>query len=125
MRYERKDAIKAEELRKLGQAVLTDGLTGLRNHRAFQEDLRSESSRATRSELPLSVAMIDIDDFKVINDTKGHARGDAVLAQLGTLMTVLRSEDRAYRVGGDEFPLILPDTGIDSAYRPLSVCVSL
>jgi diguanylate cyclase (GGDEF)-like protein len=119
MRYERKDAIKAEELRKLGEAVLTDGLTGLRNHRAFQEDLRSESGRATRSELPLSVAMIDIDDFKVINDTKGHARGDAVLAQLGILMTILRSEDRAYRVGGDEFALILPGSDINAAHAAI------
>ena len=88
MRYERQDAIQAEELRKLGQAVLTDGLTGLHNHRSFQEDLRREVSRSARSELPISVAMIDIDDFKVINDTMGHARGDAVLAQVAKLMTL-------------------------------------
>jgi diguanylate cyclase (GGDEF)-like protein len=119
MRYERKDAIQAEELRKLGQAVLTDGLTGLHNHRSFQEDLRREVSRSSRSELPISVAMIDIDDFKVINDTMGHARGDAVLAQVAKLMTLLRSEDRAYRVGGDEFAIILPDTGADSAHQAI------
>ena len=110
---------KAEELRKLGQAVLTDGLTGLHNHRSFQEDLRREVSRSSRSELPISVAMIDIDDFKMINDTMGHARGDAVLAQVAKLMTLLRSEDRAYRVGGDEFALILPDTGADAAHQAI------
>lgn len=115
LRYERKDAIHADELRKLGQAVLTDGLTGLRNHRAFQEDLRRESSRASRSDLPLSVAMIDIDDFKEINDTLGHARGDAVLSQVGKLMTFLRTQDAAYRVGGDEFAMILPDTSLEDA----------
>ena len=114
-RYERKDAIRAEELRKLGEAVLTDGLTGLRNHRAFQEDLRRESSRASRSDLPLNVAMIDIDDFKETNDTMGHARGDMVLSEIGKLMTFLRSHDSAYRVGGDEFALILPDIDVNAA----------
>ena len=119
MRYERQDAIQTEELRKLGQAVLTDGLTGLHNHRSFQEDLHREVSRSARSELPISVAMLDIDDFKVINDTMGHARGDVVLAQVAKLMTLLRSEDRAYRVGGDEFAIILPDTGLEAAHQAI------
>ena len=112
---ERRAAVRAEEIRKLGEAVLTDGLTGLHNHRAFQEDLQREVSRASRAERPLSVAIIDLDDFKEINDSMGHARGDAVLSQVGKLMSFLRGEDRAYRVGGDEFALILPDADIHRA----------
>src|SRR5581483_7077499 len=79
-------------------------------HRAFQEDLRREVVRSSRTERPLSVAMLDIDDFKEINDSSGHARGDAVLAEVGKLMGLLRAEDRAYRIGGDEFAIILPET---------------
>jgi diguanylate cyclase (GGDEF)-like protein len=63
--------------------------------------------------------MIDIDDFKEVNDSQGHARGDAVLSQVGKLMTFLRSQDSAYRVGGDEFALILPDTTLDEAHTAI------
>ncbi len=120
MRYERKDAVNAVELRRLGAAALTDSLTGLGNHRAFQDDLRRELARAARSEEPLSVAIMDIDEFKIINDTYGHGRGDDVLAQLGKLMSYLRGEDRSYRVGGDEFALIMPNTDAQAAFEALN-----
>ena len=118
-RYEQDNAKEAAELKRLSQAALTDGLTGLANHRAFQEDLRREVMRGARTGRPLSFAIIDIDDFKEVNDSSGHARGDAVLTGLGKLMTYLRTEDRPYRVGGDEFALILPEEGLSSALQAL------
>ncbi len=120
VRYERQDAVQVEELKRTSQAALTDSLTGLGNHRAFQDDLRRELARASRAEQPLSVAMMDIDEFKVINDTYGHARGDQVLAELGKLMSyAVRGEDRSYRVGGDEFALIMPNTATTAAVQAL------
>ncbi len=120
VRYERQDAVMVEEVARMGQAALTDSITGLGNHRAFQDDLRRELARASRAEQPLSVAMMDIDEFKVVNDTYGHARGDQVLAELGKLMSyAVRGEDRGYRVGGDEFALIMPNTDIMPAVRAL------
>jgi diguanylate cyclase (GGDEF)-like protein len=86
----------------------TDPLTGIGNHRSFQEDIRIEISRARRYGQPLSLAMVDLDDFKVVNDRQGHAHGDRVLLQLGELIGTLRVEDKPYRLGGDEFALILP-----------------
>ena len=118
-RYEHKETVRELELERLKQAALTDGLTGLANHRAFQEDLRREVARASRYERPISVAMMDVDDFKEINDAKGHAQGDAVLAQLASLMSYVRGEDRAYRVGGDEFALIMPETSPEDAQAAL------
>jgi len=118
-RYERKDAIKAAELERLGQAALTDSLTGLGNHRAFQEELRREVARAGRRQSPISIVMIDVDDFKEINDSLGHAHGDSVLTNVGGLMAYLRSADRAFRIGGDEFALIMPDTDATDAHIAL------
>ncbi len=120
VRYERKDAVRVEEMKKLGQAALTDSLTGLGNHRAFQDDLRRELARASRTAQPLSVAMMDIDEFKVVNDSYGHARGDEVLSEIGNLMSFVRGEDRSYRVGGDEFALIMPNTDAKSASQALN-----
>ncbi len=108
--YERRSLSHQLEVDLLQQAALTDGLTGLGNHRAFQEDLRREAARAARNQSSLSVAMIDVDDFKELNDTRGHGDGDLALIQLARTMSILRVQDRAYRVGGDEFALILPDT---------------
>ena len=114
-RYEHKETVRELELERLKQAALTDGLTGLANHRAFQEDLRREVSRASRYERPITIAMMDVDDFKEINDTHGHAQGDAVLSELSRLMSYIRGDDRAYRVGGDEFALIMPETDANDA----------
>ncbi len=103
------------ELQRLESTALLDALTGVGNHRAFKQDLLSEVSRAERHAETLTLALLDVDDFKVVNDRDGHIHGDHVLASLAHLLASLRAEDRAYRVGGDEFALILPHTSSDAA----------
>jgi diguanylate cyclase (GGDEF)-like protein len=87
-----------------------DVLTGLWNRRAFDEDIADECVRKRRSERPLSLVYIDLDNFKQINDQSGHDAGDAVLQQLATAINqVIRAQvDRGFRLGGDEFALLLP-----------------
>lgn len=108
-------AIHRAELTRLEEAALTDNLTALGNHRSFQEDLRREFSRATRHDEALSLALIDVDDFKVVNDSNGHHSGDLLLVGLAELLKGLRVEDRAYRIGGDEFAVLLAYTTLDEA----------
>jgi two-component system, cell cycle response regulator len=94
----------------------TDPLTGLRNRRSFLEQARVEVARASRYGSPLSFLLFDVDHFKVINDTHGHAGGDCVLAALGRLLgTVLRTPDIPARWGGEEFVIALPNTGLEGA----------
>jgi diguanylate cyclase (GGDEF)-like protein len=88
--------------------ALTDPLTGLGNHRAFQDELQLQVERAAEMDMPLSVCLLDIDRFKQINDRYGHPAGDRVLAHVGAR---LRQAGRAYRLGGDEFALVLPAYG--------------
>jgi diguanylate cyclase (GGDEF)-like protein len=96
------------------EAALRDSLTGLGNHRAFQEAVARMVEGARRYGTEFSLVLIDIDEFKRINDTKGHAVGDQLLAEVGELINVtIRVSDAAFRVGGDEFALLLPHT--DSA----------
>ncbi len=96
---------------KLQILSITDSLTGLYNHRYLQETLEKELRMARRVGYPLSYLMLDIDDFKIFNDTYGHQSGDALLSQLGGLISKqLRSTDIATRYGGEEFGLILPNT---------------
>ncbi|HWT92551.1 MAG TPA: diguanylate cyclase [Solirubrobacteraceae bacterium] len=90
-----------------------DGLTDLGNLRAFGEDLAATTSRSRRSGAPVAVAMIDVDDFKFLNDEHGHRHGDAVLGEVAAVLGETRAGDRAYRVGGDEFALVLE--GVDAA----------
>jgi diguanylate cyclase (GGDEF)-like protein len=97
-----------------GQAVrrlsVRDGLTGLLNRRAFDACLASEGERARRSRLPVSVAMIDVDLFKGLNDTYGHAFGDEVLRWIGQLLRQsFRSIDLVARYGGEEFAVVFVD----------------
>jgi diguanylate cyclase (GGDEF)-like protein len=120
-RYKR-SAVKAveEKVAALQQAALTDSLTHLGNHRAFSDDFAREIARAERNHHALALALIDVDDFKAVNDSRGHGHGDDVLTAVGELLRTLRREDRAYRVGGDEFALLLVETDAASAKLVLS-----
>ncbi|HZU12748.1 MAG TPA: EAL domain-containing protein [Chloroflexota bacterium] len=97
------DALLAME-----RTALTDPLTGLGNHRAFQEELQRECARAVRHGHALSLALVDADDFKLLNDSRGHATGDQALSTLAACMRETRTGDRHFRVGGDEFAILLP-----------------
>jgi len=95
-----------------------DGLTGLYNHRMFQERLSSEVSRRSRTQKPLSLIMLDIDHFKQFNDNFGHQAGDSVLKQLaGIMLRQSRSDsiDLCCRYGGEEFMIIMPEQEIHNA----------
>ena len=92
--------------------ALTDPLTGLGNHRHFHERLRREVEKAERRGAPLTLCLLDIDDFKLVNDRWGHPVGDRVLAEIATQ---LRRDGEAFRLGGDEFALLLSGHGTGSA----------
>jgi diguanylate cyclase (GGDEF)-like protein len=90
-----------------------DGLTGLPNHRAFQDDFALAVAAAARNRDGLAVVALDVDDFKSINDRYGHPHGDAILTRVAGVLGNLRPEDRAYRIGGDEFAVLLLHTDPD------------
>jgi diguanylate cyclase (GGDEF)-like protein/PAS domain S-box-containing protein len=95
----------------LAALAITDGLTGLLNHRAFQEKLAEEHHRATRYDEPLSLLLLDVDHFKQYNDAYGHPAGDDVLRGVARMLeTSIRATDTAARYGGEEFVVVLPQT---------------
>ncbi len=118
----------------VSEQAVTDDLTGLANKRAFRELMNREAARAARFGHPLSLVIVDIDNFKQINDTFGHLQGDAVLRAVGAILAdESRDIDAAARYGGEEFVVALPETaeqgalevaeriraGIESATTPL------
>src|SRR5205823_14021587 len=103
------NAYRFREARRLAD---TDALTGLRNRRFFYETLQRECKRARRYGRSLALLVLDLDDFKAINERVGHLAGDDVLAETAARVRgALRASDVACRVGGDEFAVILPEAG--------------
>jgi len=102
-----------EHLKKL---AITDQLTGLYNHDFFYNRLNDEFNRAVRYDVPLSLIMVDLDNFKKVNDTYGHPVGDKVLREVaGLLKRAVRKTDSVARYGGEEFSVILPHTTLEGA----------
>lgn len=99
---------------------VTDALTGLYNRRHFADNFDREFLRAKRYNSDLSIAIIDVDNFKAINDTFGHGCGDYVLKEISYLITqTFRKTDLAFRYGGDEFVAIITETSAQNAFIPL------
>jgi diguanylate cyclase (GGDEF)-like protein len=102
--------------REARQDSLHDGLTGLGNHRSFQEELDRQLELYHRHRVPVALLLIDLDDLKVVNDGEGHPAGDHLLVSMANAVRdTLRYGDRAFRIGGDEFAVILPHTDADDA----------
>ena len=109
-----RDLLTANEM--LLRLAVTDGLTGLYNHRYFQETFEQEITRAERFNHPVSLLMIDVDHFKDYNDAHGHPAGDEVLKRVAfTLVENVREVDTVARYGGEEFAIVLPETAKDQA----------
>ena len=101
--------------RRALQRATRDGLTDLPNQRAFQDELPQAVAAAARYQDPLALAVLDVDDFKFINDRHGHPHGDAVLRRVAQVLREARPGDRPYRIGGDEFALLLAHTDSEGA----------
>jgi diguanylate cyclase (GGDEF)-like protein len=108
--------IEYEELKKLQISAATDSLTELYNRRFFEDQCDKELNRALRYNQHLAIVMLDLHQFKEVNDRYGHPRGDALLRMAaGTLRNSLRTSDYAFRIGGDEFALLLVQSDAEQA----------
>jgi len=105
----------------LNKLAITDSLTGLFNRRQFDKIIQQEIYRANRYERPLTLALLDIDHFKMFNDVYGHQAGDIALEKIaGLIRQFLRVSDAAARYGGEEFAIVLPEANQEQAYRVCS-----
>ncbi len=105
-------------IKKLNLSSHTDFLTGLRNRRYFHLKLNKEEARAARKNTTACIAMIDVDDFKTVNDTYGHATGDKIISELAAILKQsTRGTDIVTRWGGDEFAIIFPETSLADSYE--------
>lgn len=112
--------VRVERTRLLGDLIARDSLTGLLTHARLKEQIKIEVARAHREGIPLTLAMLDLDHFKAINDTHGHAAGDQVIKACAHLLRQrLRQSDSIGRYGGEEFVVILPDCTIEAAVQLL------
>jgi diguanylate cyclase (GGDEF)-like protein len=101
---------------RAGRENLYDDLTGLQNRRAFEQRLGSEVARTRRHGGVVALCLVDLDEFQEINDTLGHAVGDEILRGVARRLEQVRGEDTAFRVGGDKFAVIFPDTEAPGAH---------
>lgn len=109
-----------EELDSASKLVRHDQLTGVLNRRGLEEAFEKEAARAARRKTPLCVGLLDIDNFKKLNDSLGHDAGDAALIHLATVIReTMRPQDTCARFGGEEFVILLPDTSLDDAQKAL------
>jgi diguanylate cyclase (GGDEF)-like protein len=116
LRYLRQGEADAEDLSALADLARRDALTGLANRRAFEEALQREVARARRTGDALAVVALDIDHFKRVNDTHGHAAGDVALAEVAQrAQRALRAEDLLARIGGEELAALLPGATLAAA----------
>ena len=110
-------ASRAKHFADAQHCAITDLLTGLYNKAYFLEAIKGEISRSSRSQKPVSLILFDFDNFKELNDTKGHMEGDRILQNTGQLLKEqVRAMDIACRYGGEEFTVILPETSQDDAF---------
>jgi diguanylate cyclase (GGDEF)-like protein len=107
---------RKERIQELQLQASQDSLTGLKNRRRFEEDLRTEMSRSQREGIEGALLMVDLDNFKQVNDTLGHPIGDRVIGEIaGVLQARTRETDVLARLGGDEFAIVLPHCGVGEA----------
>ena len=107
----------AHDVARIQQLTITDDTTGLYNVRYLYEVLGHELNRSARTKLPVSLAFLDLDRFKLVNDVHGHLVGSELLASTGQrLQELSRKQDWCFRYGGDEFVILMPDTGAEDAF---------